>query len=270
VIYFVGLTVVGTFIVVAFVISSFLGSFRKEFHHAVLKKTQLARSGFFAAFAVMDFEQTGKVAKRVLYHFYDRITATGSQEFQIRHNKKRFVDKASTLSKFVDAMEDHIFEINKIQQMQKLGHFDNETLIQQLAVRSLKTAHTRKKSLFGDRRASTSVTNSATGTGKVEVDLSAEGNIRRRLFVFISQPWFGKVITLLVLLQTGVLTFYGLIGNTYLDFFNLFFVIVFFVEIVIKMIAYGPAAVSYVFVNQFLIVFSIYRQLCTTLKALST
>lgn len=246
VLYFVGLTVVGTYIVVAFVISSFLGSFRKEFHQALLKKTQLSRSGFFAAFAVMDLERTGRVSKTILRVFYDKITSLTGDALQARYRNassmtKTFINRVVDLASFVDAMEDHIFDLNKIQSMEKLGHFDQEAIMKQLEIKSLKQVQQRNI-LFDVRRASLSVSSHlATFTGNAR---QSAGNRRRKLFVFLSQSWFSKMVTLLVLIQTAALTFYGLVTDTFLDSVNLFFVIVFFIEIVLKLIAYGPSAVT--------------------------
>jgi hypothetical protein len=240
VIYFIALTIIGTFIVVAFVISSFLGSFRKEFHHSVLKKTQLSRSGFFAGFSVLDFERIDRIEKKALFYFHEKLTASEvNQAAQIKiSQRKEFLRKIVNLSTFVDAMEDHLFDTNKIRSMEKLGHFDKEIMIQRLA--SMTIQNVRRRSAFSNERVSLSE------SSKISPELEnmlKSGNWRRNLFVGLAQPWVSRLITLLVLLQTGALTFYGLVSTEFLDSLNIFFVAVFFVELMLKLIAYSPSAV---------------------------
>ncbi len=239
-IYFIALTVIGTFIVVAFVISSFLGSFRKEFHQSVLKKTQLSRSGFFAGFAVLDIERIDRIEKRILADFHDKLTMSEVQPAQIKISQKRdFLKKVVNLSAFVDAMEDHLFDVNKIRSMEKLGHFDKEIMIERMSNLTLQNA--RRRSVFTNKRGSLS--ESSKMSPDLEVLLQS-GNWRRGLFVILAQPWVSRLVTLLVLLQTGALTFYGLVSPEFLDSLNVFFVVVFSIEIALKLIAYSPAAVS--------------------------
>ncbi len=239
-IYFIALTIIGTFIVVAFVISSFLGSFRKEFHHSVLKKTQLSRSGFFAGFAVLDFERIDRIEKKVLFYFHEKLTASEvNQAAQIKMSqRKEFLRKIVNLSTFVDSMEDHLFDVTKIRSMEKLGHFDKEIMIQRLSTMTIQNA--RRRSVFSNERASLS--ESSKMTPELETLLNS-ANWRRNLFVILAQPWVSRLVTLLVLLQTGALTFYGLVSTQFLDVLNIFFVVIFFIELCLKLTAYGPSAV---------------------------
>lgn len=241
VIYFVALTVIGTYITVAFVISSFLGSFRKEFHQSVLKKTQLSRNGFFAGFAVLDIERIDRIEKRVLSNFHDKLTSSEEQAAQIQlSQKKEFLRKVVNLSAFVDAMEDHLFDINKIRSMEKLGHFDKEIMIERMSNLTLQNA--RRRSAFTNKRSSKSES-SKKPSPDLEILLKS-ANWRRKLFVILAQPWVSRLVTLLVLLQTGALTFYGLVSSQFLDSLNLFFVVIFSIEIALKVVAYSPSAVS--------------------------
>jgi hypothetical protein len=240
------MTIMGTFIVGAFVISTFFTSFEKEFRIELLKKKQLSRSGLFAGYAILDLSRSGVILSKILSIFYKKITAETEEPERLKQKRESdFVSKASSLHGFIEGLENHLEEMNSVQFMQRLGHFDELMLkkkLQQKYEKELQTKivhrETRKVSLKAP-------------VGSKKEETSSGSTFRRSLFVVLSNPFSSNLVTFLVILQCGFLAFYGFIADSYLDIVNIFICFIFFIEICLKIIAYGWHSVSLVYIAIF-------------------
>lgn len=236
----------GTFIVGAFVISTFFVSFEKEFRVELLKKKQRSRSGLFAGYAIMDFGHQGAIHPDVLSVFYKIVTAETNEPDELKRKRaKDFVQKARTLEGFIEGLELHFDEIHSIQSMEKLGHFDKDVLQRKLAQKYQKELQTGN--LPSNRRASVKF-NIASQMRLLEFSTKASGTFRRRLFVFMARPLFSHMVTVMVMFQCGLSAFYGYVPDNYLDTANIILCFLFFIEIMLKLYAYGWDAVFLFFV----------------------
>ncbi len=233
------MTIMGTFIVGAFVVSTFFSSFAKEFRVELLKKKQLSRSGLFAGYAILDLTFVGAIPAKILSIFYKKITAETDEPERLKQKRELdFVTKAPSLQGFIEGVENHFKEISSVQYMQRLGHFDDEMIKRRLEQKyekelQMKTIHRESRRI------------------SLRIPARLEGNstpvgwtFRRKLFMFLAQPLMSNFIAFLVMIQCGFLAFYGFVDDNYLDIANVSLCFVFFVEICLKLYSYGWHPVS--------------------------
>jgi hypothetical protein len=215
--YFILLYILGNFVVLAFLLSSFVRSFQKEFQYEVLKKKQQSRSGIFAAFSCLDFNRSGKISKKILEEFYESVSRDDLLTDSSNLSKKEtFAKGANKLEKFVESVE----ELNDQKLMRKyifaLSHFNSE---ESSKTSTENQSHSEVLINFQDRAS----------------------KYRKKLFDFLAKKWVNNFITLLVIIQCSTLCFYGLdvVDEKLLDYINFAFVIIFAVELASKVISYG-------------------------------
>jgi hypothetical protein len=243
------MTIMGTFIVGAFVISTFFESFEQEFRVELLKKKQRSRSGLFAGYAIMDFGHEGEIPSKLLSTFYKTVTEDTDEPDKLKEKRERdFVKKASHLEGFIEGLEFHFDEITSVNYMERLGHFDKDVIKKKIEMRYEKELNSMQSSnaLTGghsakDKRFSIKSHINITG---ILSNNQASGNLRRKIFVVMARPWMNNLITILVLFQCGCCAFYGYVSDQYLDAANIFLCMIFFVEIVVKVYSYSWHAVS--------------------------
>eukprot|EP00475_Leptophrys_vorax_P020485 TRINITY_DN2803_c0_g2_i1.p1 TRINITY_DN2803_c0_g2~~TRINITY_DN2803_c0_g2_i1.p1 ORF type:complete len:641 (+),score=166.20 TRINITY_DN2803_c0_g2_i1:115-1923(+) len=245
VLYFSLIFIMGNFVVLAFVLSSFVRSFQREFQLEVLKKKQRERSGIFAAFALLDFDFSGKISPKMLGLFFEAITFDARDSLETKEKRKQdFVHKIKDLGTFVDAVEDLIEEDNRRKYMIRLGHFDELVLSKAFNKapfqRPVPSADSSIKTV--NRGDSLERTKGFFSSSMLSLGSSSENLTRRRkVFEIVSNKFSSAMITFLVLAQCGVLTFYGLAGvsDEFVDTVNFVFVFLFFIELCVKIYCYG-------------------------------
>jgi hypothetical protein len=138
------------------------------------------------------------------------------------------------LQGFIENVENHFEEISSVRYMQRLGHFDDEMIKRKLQLkyeRELQTKIIHRES----RKVSLQVPVNA-GT---KSNYSLGWTFRRKLFMIMVQPLMSNLIAFLVMLQCGFIAFYGFLDDSYLDSANIALCFVFFIEICLKIYAYG-------------------------------
>lgn len=294
--YFIFVTIMGTFIVMAFVLSSFVRSFHKEFQKEVIKKKQNSRTGLFAAFSLLDLDHTGRISPIVLDEVFTYFTRKPDPDMLVQtpsilghiderkksHRLKAFLTKGSRLETFVDVMEDLLDEEEMNRYIEKIGQVHNVGYDQIVSAQASNSKNCEEISSSGlielaqngdqsSRRLDSQVSlsnltqtsmpsrnlsdlgendiNQSRGKKRFRMNKNSfkdvQGNIRHTLFVFLCRPAVVNFITFLVLIQTGLLCCYGLLDSRqtfFLDVANTFFIFLFFIEISLKLYAYGPTA----------------------------
>lgn len=268
VIYYVSVTIMGSFIVGAFVLSSFVSGFTLEFQSEMLKAKHYQRSGLIASFLLLDVSHTSQIPMKVLKEFYNRVNpakAHYSEDYLLKYrtNRSEFVRKCRDLRSFVEAMED-LIEDQRIADYNRRYYdprpsrrMSNTMQCDHRDDMSVQVGHIEPPAgeFFADfekdQRIKQQKNKRSSSLSSAAVKIDALGgaigrkraNLKAKVFNMIGYQITAQVITFFVILQAVLLTFYGLASyDEILDIFNVCLICIYALELIIKLYAFGLKA----------------------------
>ena len=236
VVYFVFLTILGTFIVLAFILSSFVRGFTREFQTELLTKQQWKRSGLIAAYLLLDIDDNGRVSSKLIRSFAAGLDTMLAPDLAKPDLEKLDLDRykkllltCKNIESFVEIMEDAYEDCAQLQY-----NFRFKT------TQDIDQDDEKETPLFRqDSVSRIAVTSPETKRS------DQEKSSKQKILDIVAHEFFESTVAFLVLCQTGLLCFYGLISNQLLDPLNFLIILFFIFEICLKIYAHGFNAVSH-------------------------